>query len=40
MRRMFMLAVLSQLVALAIAGPVVVETATGAADELAVAATV
>ena len=40
MRRMFMLAVLSQLVAPAIAGPVVVETATGAADELAVAATV
>ena len=40
MRRMFMLTVLSQLVAPAIAGPVVVETATGAADELAVAATV
>lgn len=35
-----MLAVLSQLVAPAIAGPVVVETATGDAEELAVAATV
>jgi hypothetical protein len=37
---MLMLAVLSQLVAPAIAGPVVVETATGDAEELAVAATV